>query len=320
MTSRIETFFGKLDDVLGSYIEKAGPDISVFIVSDHGFGPANNIVYVNNLLEELGQLKIATGRKSLGRFFINKTSMKKLLKRADFLHLRSMIKTKTRKKINAVLDQIQLIVAWEQTRAYFRANSEEGIYINSKDKFRNGCVSSREYAECVEFLVAALAELKNPQNGQRVFEFVRKRDDVHRGVYQKNAPDIILRPSKGYVLRTFKNGGKSVEKYDDPFLSGTHSQRGIFIAAGPGFVQGGQLPPINIEDFTPTLLYAMEVPLPDDLDGRICLELFDERARASRSAISRYSSQLPVKEFPKSGQALEEDEIKKQLSQLGYID
>jgi len=320
ITNRIETFFGKLDDVLGSYIEKVGPDTSVFIVSDHGFGPANNVIYINNFLEELGQLKIATGCKSFGRSFINKTSIKKLLKKADFLHLRSMIKTKTRKKINAVLDQIRLHVAWEQTRAYFRANSEEGIYINSKDKFKNGCVLSREYTECVESLIAMLAELENPQNGQKVFEFVRKRGDVHRGVYQKDAPDIILRPSKGYVLKTFKNSGRPVEKYDDPFLSGTHSQRGIFIAAGPGFVQGGQLPAINIEDFTPTLLYTMQVPLPGDLDGRICLELFDERARTSRSATSRYSGKPPTKEFPKSGQTLEEDEIKKQLSLLGYID
>ncbi|MCK4789495.1 MAG: alkaline phosphatase family protein [Desulfobacteraceae bacterium] len=320
ITKRIETFFGKLDDVLACYLEKVGPDASVFIVSDHGFGPANNVVYVNNFLEELGQLKTATRCKYFGQFFINKTNIKKLLKRVDFLHLRSLIKTKTRKKINSVLDGIRLPVAWEQTRAYFRANSEEGIYINSKDKFKNGCVSSDEYAECVESLIEALAELKNPQDGQSVFEFVRKRSDVHRGVYQKNAPDIILRPSKGYVLRTFRNGGRSVEKYDDPFLSGTHSRRGIFIAAGPGFVQGGQLSAINIEDFTPTLLYTMEVPLPNDLDGQIRLELFNERARTSRSVASLYSSKLPAKEFQKSGPILEEDEMKKRLSLLGYID
>jgi len=316
---RINTFYRKLDEILGDYIKYISEDDMVFVVSDHGFGPADYVVYVNNLLEEWGQLKIKHGCNSLWNVWFDKTVMKKILSKLDFLHLRSIINKETRKRVNALFDTT-LPIIWNETKAYLRANSEEGIYVNIETKFRNGVVKEEDYEQYVELITAKLAALINPVNGRKVFEFVKTRRDIHRGCCQDDAPDIILRPTKGHVVRTYKHGGKAVGYYNDAFLSGTHSQEGIFIAKGPAFKRNIRVDAINIEDFTPTLLYTMEVPLPGDLDGRICLELFNERARTSRSATSRYSGKPLPKEFPKSGQKLEEDEIKKQLSRLGYID
>jgi len=319
ISERIDSFFRKLDDILGDYLEFVTEDDLVFVVSDHGFGAANYVVYVNNLLEEWGQLKIRHGRNSFKDLWLNKTEIKKVLKKLDFLHLRAIISKETRKRVNALLEA-NLPVVWNESKAYLRANSEEGLYINREAKFCQGNVKTEDYEKFVDFLAAKLAGLTNPENGDKVFEFVRRRQDVHRGVYQDDAPDIILRPTQGYVLRCYKRGGKAVERYDDAFLSGTHSQEGIFIAKGPTFKQNMRAGPVNIEDFVPILLYSLGVPIPKNLDGRICFDIIDGKFKESYPAVYDDYEERTAKEFQPPEQIVEEDEIKKRLSQLGYID
>jgi hypothetical protein len=108
--------------------------------------------------------------------------------------------------------------------------------------------------------------------------------------------------------------------YNDPFLSGTHSQEGIFIAKGPAFKKNTQADAINIEDFTPILLHSLGVPIPKNLDGRVCFDIIEREYKESRPEISNDYGKTIAKEFQPTGQTLDEDKIRRRLSQLGYID
>ncbi len=52
----IERFYRHLDDQLARFIEAAGADVDIILVSDHGFGPLYKDVYLNEWLRQEGLL------------------------------------------------------------------------------------------------------------------------------------------------------------------------------------------------------------------------------------------------------------------------
>ena len=57
LSDRIDTFFHTLDEILACYLERMSREDAVFLVSDHGFGPAEYVVYVNDALAREGLLQ-----------------------------------------------------------------------------------------------------------------------------------------------------------------------------------------------------------------------------------------------------------------------
>jgi len=101
-------------------------------------------------------------------------------------------------------------------------------------------------------------------------------------------------------------------------MSGHHRPDGIVILAGEGIESGTSLERANIMDLAPTILYAMGVPIPSDMDGRVLTEAFDPEFRSSVEV--QYSdelSQRPTGEGEYS--ADDEEEIRERLRGLGYV-
>jgi arylsulfatase A-like enzyme len=57
--------------------------------------------------------------------------------------------------------------------------------------------------------------------------------------------------------------------------AGIHQPAGIFMTLGPGVRPGAQLQEHAIEDVLPTMLYALGLPVPTTLDGRIAKTAFE---------------------------------------------
>jgi arylsulfatase A-like enzyme len=60
--------------------------------------------------------------------------------------------------------------------------------------------------------------------------------------------------------------------------SGNHKPDGIFLAWGPD-IRPGEFQGAHINDFTPTILAGLGLPIPDDVDGRPLVEIFDRRSK-----------------------------------------
>src|SRR5262249_53902134 len=56
MRARCERYFRRLDDILAGMLDLAGPETTVIVASDHGFGPTSEVFYVNSWLEREGFL------------------------------------------------------------------------------------------------------------------------------------------------------------------------------------------------------------------------------------------------------------------------
>ena len=75
---------------------------------------------------------------------------------------------------------------------------------------------------------------------------------------------------------------------------------------------------MDVIDTTPTLLYALGLPVADDFAGRVRMELFTERFRDSHELVS-----IPTWGMTRDGHSLPsavDEEILQELRALGYLD
>ena len=57
-------------------------------------------------------------------------------------------------------------------------------------------------------------------------------------------------------------------------MNGFHKMDGIFIAKGAGIRKGVEITGAEIIDMTPTILYMMGLPIPEDMDGKVLNNIF----------------------------------------------
>jgi len=101
-------------------------------------------------------------------------------------------------------------------------------------------------------------------------------------------------------------------------MSGHHRPDGMVILAGQGIQAGVALQEANIMDLAPTILYAMDLPVPADMDGRVLTAAFAaDYLSAAQIRYSEESSQRPAGEDRYSLE--DEEEIKERLRGLGYV-
>jgi arylsulfatase A-like enzyme len=96
------------------------------------------------------------------------------------------------------------------------------------------------------------------------------------------------------------------------------------MAAGPGIRRQAELAPFSIVDITPTLLHALGLPLPSDLDGGVTTAAFEAswaEAHPVGYEEGGAAAALPTELGPAPGLGTEgEQEVLRRLKALGYLD
>jgi arylsulfatase A-like enzyme len=93
---------------------------------------------------------------------------------------------------------------------------------------------------------------------------------------------------------------------------------GVVMFIGPGIRRGHELQKAALIDLAPTVLAALGAPVPDDMDGRVLSEAFDDDYFRERPI--RYTTARPTE--PREQLELSPDQeevIKERLRALGYI-
>jgi predicted AlkP superfamily phosphohydrolase/phosphomutase len=164
--------------------------------------------------------------------------------------------------------------------------------------------------------MTAVRGLRDPRTNEPVVREVFRREDLYHGEYVERAPDIIVWCNDLYKEGPLALGPVVGQVPFDELVQvpGSHDERGILLAAGPGIAAGKRIEGANLIDLTPTILHAMELAVPADMDGRVLTELFaDGRAVESvELALARSSDQSFLSED-------EEQQIKDKLKGWGYL-
>jgi predicted AlkP superfamily phosphohydrolase/phosphomutase len=267
MAPLVEKFIRRLDAAVRRLIE-ASRCRTVILISDHGFGPARKVVYVNTLLHSLGYLHL----RSSG--FHNKSltprKVKSMANALDLFGFRKFISKGLRQNIaNFLRKTLFPEIDWNKTRAHFAMQADYGLWINRKSRVNpNGAeLTEAEYENLRGELVKDLKKARDPVNGALLFDGAYLREEVFTGPYVEYAPDVMVEPAFGYMASS--DFSTEVTGNQSPGLvSGCHRREGIFVAWGPD-IRKGNLPQARIEDAAPTLLYLSGAPIPEGLDGSV---------------------------------------------------
>ena len=118
--------------------------------------------------------------------------------------------------------------------------------------------------------------LRDPRTGEPLVDRVYRREEIYSGPYIDRTPDLIVQP-RGWQYMAFGHADFGSNKLVEPIigLSGHHRPDGVLILAGEGVKHGIQVEGASILDLTPTILHALGIDVPQDLDGRVLSEAFE---------------------------------------------
>jgi len=317
-----------LDEAVGRLVEEiADEDTTVFILSDHGFGPLEKAVFLNKWLAQRGYLawKEKADPSEAVRAFLRR------LARMLDNPLLGWLKGKTLELFPELKGRLHSAMAyaridWSRTRAY-AVGTMGNIYVNLRGREPQGVVEpGREYEELREQLIEELRSLWDEEAKRPVFERVFRREEIYHGPHLELAPDVVgLMDGRyhGAAVDWRGKGDEVIVPLGDELLfiadiSGQHRMDGIFIAWGPQVKSGVEIKGARIVDLAPTILHSLGEAVPRYMDGRVLEEIF------STSRPVRFSDEPLSPEGPGSmgsGYTDEEAaEVEKRLQGLGYID
>jgi len=302
----IDDVFASLDDALGQLVERAGPDATVILVSDHGCGAKpDRAVYVNRWLADGGFLR----ERPLWR--IRRKVLATIMSRARFLRH----------------DTEEHRVDRARTRAWAETldPTTVGVWINEARRYPLGCVGANgEYDALRRELIDGLRALAD-SNGRRVFARVERREDVYHGAFVDEAPDVVAVCERAFgviygSLRRDLRGRSPFGPFEELGFTGTHDPRGIYLFTGPRIEPLGAHEDYPIESIAPTTLHLLGLPVPRSMEGPVCASLL--RPDFVREHPVRYTDDDGGGLRERGGWKSSDDEarIREHLHALGYVE
>lgn len=283
--------YRKLDSMMAEMVKNAGPDTTVFIVSDHGFGPSEECFYLNTLLEQMGYLSWSD-RAVSDEDGSGDVSMDAVRNHGHMLD-------------------------WDNTIAYVNTPSSNGITINIEGKNSQYGIKPEAYEQFRDKLKAQLLNVTHPKTGRPLVKNIWTREEAFDNT--ELAPDLTLSLWDNGLVSTVKSQ-HIVKKRTE--IIGVHYPMGVFMAKGPGIKSGKQLDALDILDVAPAMLYAAGLPIPQEYEGRVPEEMMTPDALSAKPVIRETSSAAFEQQTMSSLEMDDEDMdlIFKRLKGLGYLD
>lgn len=321
---KVLAFHRKVDADVGRLLAEIDADTLVVVMSDHGFGPVHSFFLTNNWLASLGLLKFKRTpwtefKRLLFRLGYTPLRMFRLAKALGLASLRKQVRFQQKAGlVNRVFLSFD-DVDWARTRA-FSIGSFGQVYVNLAGVRPQGIVQpGAEYEALKAQIVREALALRDPRSGEPLVERVYRREEIYSGPYIARTPDLIVQP-RGWEYMAFGHADFGSNKLVEPItgLSGHHRLDGVVILAGAGVKPGTRLQNARILDLTPTILHAMGLAVPQELDGRVLSQIFEPSSPVTRSVI--YSKANVYKDRSSVPDLSDEemDEVQEKLRGWGY--
>ncbi|MBA4107327.1 MAG: hypothetical protein C0485_16400 [Pirellula sp.] len=327
----IRDTYAHVDEQLGVLLDECDDDTIVMVMSDHGFGPMSNVrLRLNQILADAGLLKFEVGSAP--------SKLKQSL--AGWLDrmLRSTLSSDAKRRIAGMLPKLrtwfetldEAKIDWANTSAYVNEayRSSPAIWLNRVQELTDA--EADDLRDRIEEIMLTLVD---PETGEPVMSSLERPQEIYHGPHAEKAPDLL--PSwwrDGFLLDQSSPatpGRPNVERSTAPIEGGvefaaSHRLDGVLMMSGGPIHADFSFNDAKIVDVTPTVLYLMGLPVPDDMDGRVLVEAIDPEFLAANPI--RYEAVDDGESYGADGDgapvSFTEDEselIAKRLQALGYI-
>jgi hypothetical protein len=212
-------------------------------------------------------------------------------------------------------------VDWERTVAYALSGGVYGgLFVNLKGREPRGAVEPDDYEKVRDELIDLLGDLKDPRTDRCLIEIVQKREEIYRGRFLGEAPDLYFLPYVPTVgvFGDFEfSSNKVIEEVSDA-ISAQHRMEGIFVASGPAVKKGQEVSGMTVMDLAPMMLYLMNLPIPSGVDGKLRKDVLDEGLLEKRPPVYARMQDL-YDAGDRDRDSVEDESIRDRLKGLGYI-
>jgi predicted AlkP superfamily phosphohydrolase/phosphomutase len=229
----IEDHYRRADAVVGRALEFANDNTLVIVLSDHGFNSFRRGVHLNTWLLDNGLLALRDGVRP-GE------------------HCRDFL----------------MDIDWDRTRAY--ALGLGGIYLNLRGREGRGTVAPGEAEPLKAAIAEGLTGLRDPAGDEVAVRSVKTQEQLYRGPYAAEAPDLFVNFAAGYRASWGSSMGSVPEGH---FEDNTRAWGGDHII-DPALVPGVLLMDrpfrgegASLVDLAPTILDALGVPPGPAMEG-----------------------------------------------------
>jgi predicted AlkP superfamily phosphohydrolase/phosphomutase len=292
----------------------------MIVMSDHGFSPPHRTINLNILFIEKGLMHLKPRFFTQLRWwaFRNGLTPATAYKILSQLGLQNITAKVSRKARNEMVGKFLSFedVDWSRTIAYSMGHVGQ-IYINLQGREPYGSVSPDRYQEARQKVINVLYTLTDPATGKSLVDRIIPREEAALGPYADQGADLhlILDGYKTIAFPLFATEGRVLT----PQIrgdSGCHRLHGIFIGQGDAFARGTSVTGAKIIDLAPTILHILNIPVPEDMDGRVLNDALSAelRARAAQVGAAATTSTTQV-DFTEEEQA----EVEDRLRALGYL-
>lgn len=305
-------FYKRCDEIISRLIEKAGSNVRVMLVSDHGFTAQRYTLSVNRWLLEKGYLVLLQKEKSGWQKAKEKHFwLKYLAQQAG--RLKGGIGKAAEKifpKRTPPYSEIELLhlrqsIDFARSKAFYLGSVGGVIYINpsvsNRDDFRRRLSEEllKEFGPAARpALIKAVKTCAEEYGGSQAAAFL---------------PDLLLEYEKGVSAVINPLAPELVQSYLEAGRQpGTHDRNGLFAARGDNIKNNFRCD-CQIVDIVPTVLAMLDIPVPGHLDGRVLSEIFE------KAPPTAYSSGVSKDSRPTYYSEKEQAEVEKRLADLGYL-
>ena len=317
-------YFKAIDDCVGRIIAAAPPDTFVAILSDHGGGPFHKFFHVNNWLAQQGLLKFKRTPLSLLKRALFNLGFTPIttLKIVNLMHMDRLRRRVKRGRGRGMLKRLYLSFAdvdWSRTQAFAVGNFGQ-IYINVKGQRSQGIVEPGEaYEQVRDRIIQAALALHDPDGGDQVIAAVYKKEELYSGERVPGAPDLILHTDRAKYV-SFGHADFGSNKLLEPSIgqTGHHTMDGIVVLHGPGIVPGQAIQG-HIVDIAPTVLYALNLPVPSIMDGKVLQAAFSPDYLAAHPIATTTSATPGAGGSTNAYSEEDEAQVMQRLRELGYV-
>jgi len=313
----IIAYYSEIDKYIGEIVKK-NKDAIIVIVSDHGFAPVYKWLHLNTLLWKMGLLRLKRNMRTLLlRLGITLSTIYKIFFMIGLGRLKREISVEKARRILVNFFVSIYDIDWSKTKVYSLPGVGQ-IYINLKGREPSGIVNpGEEYEKLVNYIIKRMKNLIDPETGKHVIDKVFRKEEIWYGRHLDKMPDIQLLPKRYYaIFPTFEFSSAHIftKVYG---IYARHDLNGILVMYGPNIKKGVKIERARIIDMAPTILYAMGLKVPVNIDGRILIEAFEESYVKDNPIEYEVSKEYPKEEYTFTEE--EEKLVKERLKALGYF-
>lgn len=297
----------RVDETIGLVLDVAEYEgASLLLVSDHGFGPVNKTFYSNAWLES-NEFRVPFEQSPIQK-----------LRTKYFPYLRRVAEpiVTAIPQLNDLAKSVGESVRGSPTEA---VDWDRSIAFAPKQNLTCGMIYmlSDDPADR-EAVMTSLSKL-NDANGNVTDVEVYGPEDLYEGPQIEVAPDILftvndfacaIDPRYSIEESLVTTGPPSAAR------SGGHRMEGMYCVSGPDIKSGGRAD-ASLLDIAPTILYALDEPIPTIMDGDVLKTIFTTEASGERTERRKPLSELVDVKSEKT--ARDTDAVEERLGDLGYI-